>query len=55
VDNTQWCSEGTLRLGAKDIFALPPTKTAQFEVKNMGKSTKEAVTARLLFVTSVIF
>jgi len=28
--------------GDKTIFALPPTKTAEFEVKNRRKSAEEA-------------
>jgi len=39
-----------LRPGAKNIFAPPPTKTAEFEMKNWCESTKEAKAEHLLFV-----
>jgi len=41
--------------GVKTIFALSPTKTAEFEVKNRCKSAEEAKAVHLLFVTSVYF
>jgi len=41
--------------GDKTIFALPPTKTAEFEVKNRSKSAEEAKALHLLLVTSVYF
>jgi len=34
----QWRSKGVLRPGGKNIFAPPPTKTAELEVKNRLKS-----------------
>jgi len=43
---------GTLRPGAKNIFAPPSTKTAQFKVKNRSGRSKSRT---LLFVTIVIF
>jgi len=41
--------------GDKTIFALPPTKTAEFEVKNRRKSAEEAKSLHLLFVTVLLF
>jgi len=41
--------------GEKTIFVLPPTKTAEFEVKNKRKSAEEAKALHLLCVTSVYF
>jgi len=39
----------------ENIFAPPPTKTAEFEVKNLRKNAEEAKAEHLLFITSVIF
>jgi len=39
----------------KSIFALLPTKTAEFEVKNRRKSAEEAKAERLLFCYYCIF
>jgi len=47
--------QGYLAPGGKNIFAPPPTKTVEFEVKNMRKSAEEAKAQHLLFVTSVYF
>jgi len=33
---------GTLRQGARNILATPPTKTTESEVKNRCKSAEEA-------------
>jgi len=44
----QWRSEGTLCPGAKKIFAPPPTKIAEFEVKNRRRSAEEAKAEHLL-------
>jgi len=41
--------------GDKTVFAPPPTKTAEFEVKNRRKCVEEAKALHLLFVTSVYF
>jgi len=41
--------------GDKPIFAPPPTKTAEFEVKNKRKSAEEAKALHFLFVTAVYF
>jgi len=41
--------------GGKNFFALPPTKTAEFEMKNRRKSAEEAKALHLLSVTSVYF
>jgi len=39
----------------KTVFAPPPTKTGEFEVKNRWKSSKEAKALHFLFVTFVYF
>jgi len=39
----------------KTTFAPPPTKTAEFEVKNVRKSKEEAKALHLLFDTPVYF
>jgi len=42
--------------GDKTIFALTPTKSAEFEVKNIRRnSAEEAKVLDLLFVTSTYF
>jgi len=46
----RWCSEGTMHRRAKNIFAAPSTKTAEYEVKNRHKSAEEAKAEHLLFV-----
>jgi len=47
--------QGCLRPGDKTIFATPPTKTAEFEVKNRRKIAEEAKALHLLFITSGYF
>jgi len=55
----QWEFSGdvarALTPGDKTIFAPPPTKTAEFEVKNRRKSAEETKALHLLLVTSVYF
>jgi len=41
--------------GDKTIFALPPIKTAEFEVKNKRKRAEKAKALHSLFVTFVYF
>jgi len=41
-------------LKGKTIFTPPPTRIADFEVKNMRKSAKKAKAENLMFDTSVI-
>jgi len=40
-DGYQWRSEGTLRPGARNMLASPPTKITESEVKNKCKSAEE--------------
>jgi len=48
VLSNQWRSQGTLRPGARNIFAPPVIKTAEFKVKNRCKSAEKVKAEHVL-------